>query len=1019
MHSHARLLIRYHLLSVLFVSSAVLILFSGRADSEETTKTDTETSSPLVDSPLTPEESLSSFELHPDLQLELVASEPEVIDPVAIRFDELGNMWVVEMIDYPLGPKSADEVPMSRIRKLRDEDQDGYYETSTVFADKLLFVTGVLPWKEGLIATLSGEVVYLKDTDQDGKADVKETWFVGFAEENTQLRANHPTFGLDNKVYISNGLRGGEVRNVNPAWADQAKSVPLSLRGKDFRFDPETGEYETVAGNGQFGLTIDSNGSRYICSNRNPCMQVLLEDHYLARNPQLIVPTTVNDVSPAGGESRVYAITRAWTTSNLHAGQFTAACGVHRYEGTRLPAEFYGNSFTCEPTGNLVHRDVFTPSGATFSSHYGREQTEFLASRDEWFRPVNVQTGPDGALYICDMYRAVIEHPHWVPDELKNRPDERYGDDLGRIYRVVPKKKTDSDLTRTIDRTNQSALLSAIVSPNSWQRSTAARLIFEEQPAGLEHELRRSLKEAVSPEGRVQVLHTLAGLNQLAKEDLLTAFQDKHPRVREHAALLSETFLAKVPELQQAMLDTASEGDSRTLFQYALSSGAGEDSTFRQQLLTQVVSNGVLDQWTRAAIISSATNLEGEMLGGLLQKITNSEQAPSAMQQNFFAELALIVGANKDPHEVSQVLKLLIDLFQQSRSSSKLVVMESLKSFLTGYQTRGERKAISTLSEYLSEESQTELDQMWVQLVELVGSEQGETALSQAALPLLIYTPSAETVPVLTSLLDTTNNQALQQQTLEILGAHPGTEPVEFLLDEYELASPRIRRAILAYLLRDQERIQTLFDEIEGKKIRAAELDQNQQKALMNHANAEIKSRAQELLKSNISADRTKVIERYQASLAKDADAKRGKVVFAKVCSSCHKVGDIGVDVAPDISDSRVRKPIQYLTDILDPNRAVDNNYFSYTVLTTEGQIHTGIITSETSTSIILKQPEAKEVSLLREDIELIKADGVSLMPTGLEQNITVDQMADLISFLKNWRYLDGQIPIEANQPLN
>ncbi|MCA9042231.1 MAG: c-type cytochrome [Planctomycetaceae bacterium] len=961
---------------------------------------------------------MGHFELHPSLKIELAAAEPEVIDPVAVRFDEQGTMWVVEMIDYPLGPKNEGEQPKSRIKCLKDTDRDGYYETATIFADQLLFVTGVLPWKEGAIVTLSGEVAYLKDTDQDGQADSKETWFVGFAEENTQLRANHPTFGLDNWVYIANGLRGGEVRNVNPAWASQAKSVPLSLRGKDFRFDPRTGEYESIAGNGQFGLTIDSNGSRYICSNRNPCMQVLLEDRYLKRNPQLIVPTTINDVSPAGADSRVYPITQAWTTSNLHAGQFTAACGVHRYEGTGLPVEFFGNSFTCEPTGNLVHRDVLSPVGATYSSHYGQEQKEFLASQDDWFRPVNIQSGPDGALYICDMYRAVIEHPQWVPDELKNRPDERYGDDRGRIYRIVPKEAETGELPLTIDRKSDEQLLAALVSRNSWQRRVAARLIYEEQPAGIDAKLRELLKTATGSEGRVQILHTLAGLKRLSEADLSLAFAAGDPRLREHAAMLAEPFLAQSKSLRQAMLDTVSQGDDRTLFQYALSAGAAEETRFRQELLTRIVETGFLDQWTRAAILSSATNLEGEILIGLLQQVSNSSQLESPYKQQFFAELALIVGANKDPREVNQVIELLIELYQRPEVRCKLVALDSLRSFTVGYQTRGERKAISNLSNSLPGEIATKLELLWEELVNVVQNDLGTTPLSRSALPFLAYTPTEKTTPVLLEVYESTQEQALQQQVLDVLGAHAGTEGVDSLLESYELASPQIRRAILAYLLRDPERIQALLDEIEQKRIRAVELDQNQRKSLMAHPDAAIKSRANELLKSNVSEDRSKVIQQYQAALAKSADARRGKKIFAQVCSSCHRVGDVGVDVAPDISDSRVRKPIQYLTDILDPNRAVDNNYFSYTILTTEGQIHTGIISSETSTSIVLKQPEGKEVSLLREDIELIKADGVSLMPTGLEQNINVDQMADLISFLKNWRYLDGQIPIDANQPL-
>lgn len=177
-----------------------------------------------VKSPLTPEESLKYLKITPGLKLEIAAAEPEVIDPIAIAFDEDSRLWVVEMTDYPNGPTPG-EPPKSRIRILEDRDGDGRYETATLFADKLLFATGVQPWKGGVIVTLSGEVAYFKDTDGDGKADVRETWFRGFVEENPQLRANHPRFGLDNQIYISNGLRGGTVVADPKVWG---KTTPPS-----------------------------------------------------------------------------------------------------------------------------------------------------------------------------------------------------------------------------------------------------------------------------------------------------------------------------------------------------------------------------------------------------------------------------------------------------------------------------------------------------------------------------------------------------------------------------------------------------------------------------------------------------------------------------------------------------------------------------------------------------------------------------------------------------------------------
>jgi len=283
---------------------------------------------------------------------------------------------------------------------------------------------------------LSGRVAWMRDTDGDGRADIDETWFSGFAEQNPQLRANHPTFALDNHIYIANGLRGGDVIARQEGWNKNAK--PVSISGRDFRFDPMSGQYEAVSGNGQFGMAFDDFGNRFVCSNRNPCLHVVLEDRYLGRNPDLAVSAVAHDVSPAAEASRIFPISRAWTTSTLHAGQFTAACGVTLSRGDLLSAAYRGNSFTCDPTGNLVHRDILERNGATFRSRPARDGVEFLASPDEWFRPVNLANGPDGGLYVVDMYRAVIEHPDFVPDELKHRPDERFGDDRGRIYRIVP-----------------------------------------------------------------------------------------------------------------------------------------------------------------------------------------------------------------------------------------------------------------------------------------------------------------------------------------------------------------------------------------------------------------------------------------------------------------------------------------------------------------------------------------------------------------------------------------------------
>src|SRR5262249_50622675 len=280
-------------------------------------------------------------------------------------------------------------------------------------------------------------------------------------------------------------------------------------------------------------------------SNRNPCRHVVLEDHYLKRNPFLAVRDVAQDVSPPAEKSRIFPISRAWTTSNLHAGQFTAACGVTSYRGHALPAEFHGNGFVSEPTGTLVHGDILEPDGGTFKSHYAPGDVEFLASPDEWFRPVDVANGPDGALYVVDMYRAVIEHPEWVPAELKNRPDLYDGSDKGRIYRIVAKDaKIASDRRGPLNLGSLASrdLAALIAHPDAWHRETAARLLFESRGVAANAYVEQIVKSrSAAPAVRVLSLHVLDGLGKLSNElrEMLAA--EKDVRLRDALCSLSES----------------------------------------------------------------------------------------------------------------------------------------------------------------------------------------------------------------------------------------------------------------------------------------------------------------------------------------------------------------------------------------------------------------------------------------------------------------------------------------------
>ena len=988
-----------------------------------------------VKGPLSPEESLRHLVLaDEDLAVELAACEPEVIDPVAIRFDEDGRMWVAEMRDYPLGPPDGAK-SMSRIKVLEDNDGDGRFETARIFADELLFVTGIQPWKGGVIVTLSGRVAYLKDTDGDGRADLDETWFTGFAEQNSQLRANHPTLALDNWVYVANGLRGGtvvnhlakirgqrsevrdqssEVRGQNTPGSkpetrnSEPETIPLS--GMDFRFNPLTGEAGAVSGNGQFGLTFDDWGNRFICSNRNPCMHVVIENRYLQRAPHVAIPAVVQDVAAAAENSRIYPLTRAWTTSNLHAGQFTAACGVFIYRGNLLPT-LRGNVFTCDPTGNLIHREIMQEKGPTFESKPAYEGKEFLASRDEWFRPVSMQLGPDGALYVVDMYRAVIEHPEWVPDELKKRPDERYGDDRGRIYRIVPKSAVASESNPKRER-GPSPKLSALPSAdlvkllehdNAWQRETAQRLLVERQDATSEEMLNRDVFDGNSPLRQLHALWTLSGLSCLQSSGIRTAVNAADYRVRHSALSALETLdVSEDPALRILVASRIADDQTpHVRVRAALVPFTHEIDYTMQGKLAQTAADHCDDAWMRRLMLLTAPNVPAG-----IPWLADEIEVNTPPQREFFREIieanVSFIGLDWAPLMMNKLLPTDANSRLTPRSRTGLLALAiavqkrraSLVQLATDNVANGqERLKWTALLASATAEDELLLESSRVEALQLLG-----------------YLPDSGRILAKVALRE--DLPSYRQAAIGSLARLDGVEPWAALVERFPSESVQIRSAILDGIFQRPERIALLLNAIEAGTIKPAEITTVQANLLLKHGDARIRERAAKIFGSATPADRKKALDDYQSVLTMEADALRGKQIFAKNCATCHKIDDLGVNVAPDISDSRTKTPAQILGDIIQPNRAIDANYIAWNVLLVDGSSASGVLSAETGTSITLRQPEGKTLVVSRADIEELKSSGLSLMPEGLEKNIPHQDMADLISFVKNWRYLDGRTPV-------
>jgi putative membrane-bound dehydrogenase-like protein len=962
-----------------------------------------------VASPLSPDDAQRAFQLaDSSLRIELAAAEPEVVDPVAIRFDEDGRMWVVEMRDYPLGNPAGGE-PLSRIRVLEDRDGDGRFESATTFADKLLFVTGLQPWKGGVFVTRSGALAYMKDTDGDGRADVDEIWFTGFAELNSQLRANHPRLGLDNWIYVANGLRGGKVVNRK-----LGEEEPINISGMDFRFDPLTGKAEAISGNGQFGLCFDDWGNRFNCSNRNPVRHVVIEDRYLKANPGVTVPATVNDVAAWGEQSRIFPISRAWTTSNLHAGQFTAACGVYIYRGDLLPAEFKGNAFTCDPTGNLIHREIMQPAGPTFTSKAAYEGKEFLASPDEWFRPVNMELGPDGALYVVDMYRCVIEHPDFVPDELKRRPDLRLGDDRGRIWRIVPTEKTSAKRNRGVDapplsKTLNDDLLLLLGDTNAWQRETAQRLLFEREWRPTDDRLVKLVTDSPSPQGRAHALSLLrsSGIGRQNQDVIPKLLADSDHHVR-RLALFSAASITNAPfpvwSRQSRTLLADEAGDVRFAARLCMPSIDAVSSFLAGRAMEDYVSQAIADAndpWQRAAVRLSLDSGKAQqflVVAGVRTRANGPLPKIGQAAWPLIRELTEQAAANIEPIELAN--RTALGYVNTLRVDEGLAVA----SLLGGVKGLARRRVVPM------EPRPGQFERMRAQLAAIVANSGQDFSVRRDALEVLSYLPdsSAQIAPFLSRETD----QSIRIAAVGALTRQSGSETWQSLLNDFPSDTPPIRRAIIDGLLSNAERTKLLLDAIEGGQIKASEIDALQIKRLVESRDAAIKDRAAKVFAAAMPADRAKALADYQPALQMKGDAPKGQAVFEKNCAACHRIAGIGSNVAPDISDSRTKKPEQLLADILQPNRAIDNNYVGYSLRQLDGTVLTGILTAETATSITLRQQGGKDAVIPRSEIDELRSSGQSLMPDGLERNIPLEDMADLLSFIKNWRYLDGRTPL-------
>jgi putative membrane-bound dehydrogenase-like protein len=961
--------------------------------------------------PLTPKEELATFRVAKGFNVELVASEPDVIDPVAMAFDEDGRLYVAEMHGYPNGGVGTGHITSGKIKMLTP-DENGEYKHCTTFAEGLRFPTSVMPWKGGLIVANAPEMIYFEDTGGEGKADRRRVLYTGFDLANIQQLLNSLQWGLDNWVYGMAGNAGGDIRS-----AEKPDMPPVSLRGRGIRFHPETpGSLQPTSGGGQYGLAADDWEQWFTNTNSQHLRHIVLADHYLQRNPALAVPAVTIDIPDHGAACKVHRISpfEAWrverttrrasgpdarrfpSTELVPGGYITSACSPVVYTADLFLAAYRGNSFICDPANNLIHRDILVSKGATFVAQRAEADSEFLASTDTWFRPVFLTVGPDGALYILDFYREVIETPLSLPDDIKAKLNLE-SRKRGRIWRIVPEGHARNGKPPALRKAASEQLVKHLADANSWWRLTAQRLLVERQDKSAVKPLRRLARECPSAVGRAHALWTLHGLKALADDDILRGLADREAGVREQALRLAEGRLSDSAALRREAAALADDAAPRVRFQLALALGEAPGAE-ASQALARLARRDPDDPWTRIAILSSAYQCAPDLLAELAGDAKSPIlQSPGMLQM--MTRLAALVGARADDAGLARALNLVTK--EKARSLPLQVAI--LRGLGQGLQNS--RRSLAHFWDQPPAALKDAIDKtrpFFTQAAATVRDEKATPADRLAAVELLGFAPDPMALSALQDLLAPQVASDLQLAAVRALSLHDTPKTGEGLLAAWAGFSPAVRREAVEALLARSGRVAQLLTAIEEKRVLPAQIEPARLQQLRKHPDAALRGRAQKLLARETAPDRKKIIEDYRAALDLKVDAARGKAVFKKTCSTCHRLEDVGIEVGPDLlSALRNKSAEQLLTDILDPSREVDPRYINYVVTTKAGRSFTGMIAAETASSITLRRAEKAEDVILRNQIEALEATAKSLMPDGLEMQLSKQDLADVIAYLR------------------
>lgn len=841
-------------------------------------------------------------------------------------------------------------------------------------------------------------------------ADTRELIFTGFASDyapyetnklNVQAMLNTFTWGLDNRIHGATSLSGGKIRS-----SKRPGDPVLDLRGRDFSFDPRTFEIRAESGGGQHGLSFDDVGNKFVSSNSDHIQQVMYEDRYGGRNPRFAPRGPRLSIAADGPAAEVYRISpdepwrvlrTRWRVAGLvpgpvegggrPSGYFTGATGVTIYRGDAWPSSMRGDAFIADCGSNLIHRKRLVNNRLARLAERppGEERIEFAASTDTWFRPVQFANAPDGALYVADMYRETIEHPWSIPASLKKHIDLNSGNDRGRIYRIIPEGFKQPKPVR-LGALPAKQWVGLLEHSNGWHRDTAARLLCERQDKSVLRDLERLLEKSPLALGRLHGLYVLSALGLLQERHVFSGLGDPDADVRRHAARLSESLPSwngkmkggetVLSRLARLAVDPEPAVRYQAAFTYGLVPVPDKSS-----LLAGIAIRDAEDPWVRLAIL---TSLRDEALELFKRMVPDTQLSATSGGQEFSRQLAQVIGSRNQAAEIETAVNLVVSVPAQAQ------VLGLADALWGGAEGAGaDRSKLTTLFKPALDRARSAIQDSSVPEPTRLAAIRvaGRSGKEDFQAPLLAS-------------IGPSFSDEIQSAALSALVLIQGPASLKPLLERWGQFTPRQRQTVLEAAVRRPELMVQVALGLSSKLLNRGDFTAAQWERLSKSPDPRIRGEMAKVTLPEKAGSRVEVFNKYQAALQISGDGARGKAIFLQRCFACHRAGGEGGNAGPDLASVRSNGKELIFRNLIDPNLVVAPQYAAYEVQRKNDETLTGVIASEGENSLILRGADGKEITLPRSQIRSLRALGQSLMPEGLEEGLSIQEMADLLEFV-------------------